>query len=97
MVVSFPKLDEALRLKHLTPPTDKVQMVLDTDTYNEIDDQFAVVQALLSPDQLAVKAIYAAPFYCGPQPDIDRSEDLEPRPSAALYAGGADRAARCDF
>ena len=63
MAMNFPKLDEALRLERLTPPTDKVRMVLDTDTYNEIDDQFAVVQALLSPDQLAVEAIYAAPFY----------------------------------
>ena len=63
--MEFPKLDEALRLEHLTSPTSKVQMVLDTDTYNEIDDQFAVVQALLSPDQLAVEAIYAAPFYAG--------------------------------
>ena len=40
-------------------------MVIDTDTYNEIDDQFAVVQSLLSPDKLAVEAIYAAPFYNG--------------------------------
>jgi inosine-uridine nucleoside N-ribohydrolase len=37
-------------------------MVLDTDTYNEIDDQFALVYALLS-DQLRVEAIYAAPFF----------------------------------
>jgi inosine-uridine nucleoside N-ribohydrolase len=37
-------------------------MVLDTDTYNEIDDQFAVVYSLLS-ERLSVKAIYAAPFH----------------------------------
>jgi inosine-uridine nucleoside N-ribohydrolase len=37
-------------------------MVLDTDTYNEIDDQFAVVYSLIS-DTLDVEAIYAAPFY----------------------------------
>ena len=37
-------------------------MVLDTDTYNEIDDQFAVVQAMISPDRLDVQAIHAAPF-----------------------------------
>jgi len=36
-------------------------MVLDTDTYNEIDDQFAVVYALISPE-LDVRAVYAAPF-----------------------------------
>ena len=38
-------------------------MVLDTDTYNEIDDQFAVVHALLSPEHLNVEALYAAPFH----------------------------------
>ncbi len=36
-------------------------MVLDTDTYNEIDDQFALVYALLST-KLVVEAVYAAPF-----------------------------------
>lgn len=49
-------------LKHLEPPTGTVSIVLDTDTYNEIDDQFAVVHAMLS-EQIAVEAIYAAPFY----------------------------------
>jgi len=37
-------------------------MVLDTDTYNEIDDQYAVVYSLLSPDSMQVEALYAAPF-----------------------------------
>ena len=45
-------------------------MVLDTDTYNEIDDQFAVVHALLSPEHLNVEAIYAVPFH-------NRSESAE--------------------
>ncbi|MDX2108743.1 MAG: nucleoside hydrolase [Verrucomicrobiota bacterium] len=38
-------------------------MVLDTDTYNEIDDQFALAQCLLSPESLQLEAVYAAPFY----------------------------------
>lgn len=38
-------------------------MVLDTDTYNEIDDQFALVYSLISPERLQVEAVYAAPFY----------------------------------
>ena len=37
-------------------------MVLDTDTANEIDDQFAVVHALLSRDRLGLEAIYATLF-----------------------------------
>lgn len=59
---SFPEISEDIRLQRLRPPQGKIHMVLDTDTYNEIDDQFAVVYALLSPEQLEVEAIYAAPF-----------------------------------
>lgn len=59
---NFPKIPEGTRLQRLQPPKGKIHMVLDTDTYNEIDDQFAVVYALLSPEQLQVEAIYAAPF-----------------------------------
>lgn len=58
----FPKMSEGQRISLLQPPSKKpVAVVLDTDTYNEIDDQFAIVYALLSPE-LRVEAIYAAPF-----------------------------------
>ncbi|GHT28978.1 hypothetical protein AGMMS49574_04450 [Bacteroidia bacterium] len=59
----FPKIDEIVRIKQLTPKEGKVRMVLDTDTYNEVDDQFALSYALLSKDRVTVEAIYAAPFY----------------------------------
>jgi purine nucleosidase len=59
----LPMIPESLRLERLQPPKGKMRMVLDTDTYNEIDDQFAVVYALLSPTQLDVQALYAAPFF----------------------------------
>lgn len=58
-----PALDEETRLRRLELPKGKIRMVLDTDTYNEIDDQFAVVHALLSPEKLEVEAMYAAPFF----------------------------------
>ena len=61
--MTFPKLDHSFRISRLTHPRRKIRMVLDTDTYNEIDDQFALTYALLSPDQMAVEAIYAAPFH----------------------------------
>jgi inosine-uridine nucleoside N-ribohydrolase len=48
--------------KMLSPPTAKAQVVLDSDTYNEIDDQYAVAYSLLSPDRMEVEAIYAAPY-----------------------------------
>jgi len=38
-------------------------VVLDTDTYNEIDDQFALAYLLESSDRLKLKALYAAPFF----------------------------------
>jgi inosine-uridine nucleoside N-ribohydrolase len=50
------------RLKNLTFPTQKIDVVLDTDAYNEIDDQFATAYMLRSSDKLNVKAFYAAPF-----------------------------------
>lgn len=37
--------------------------VIDSDTYNEIDDQFAVAYALRSPAHLNVEAVYAAPYH----------------------------------
>lgn len=58
----YPSLPEVERRRLLDPPEGPVRMVLDTDTYNEIDDQFAVVYALLSPERLEVEALYAAPF-----------------------------------
>lgn len=59
---TFPELPEAQRLSRIEAPSGPVTAVLDTDTYNEIDDQFAVVYALLSPEQMTIEAIYAAPY-----------------------------------
>lgn len=59
----FPRIDESVRINQLIPKEGKVRMVLDTDTYNEIDDQFALAYALLSDDRVDVEAIYAAPYY----------------------------------
>lgn len=58
----FPVLEESFRLKQLMPPTGKVRMVLDTDTYNEVDDQFALVYAFLSKEKIQLEAVYAAPY-----------------------------------
>lgn len=51
------------RLKNLAVPEGKIDVVLDTDTYNEIDDQFALAYLLRSDHKLDTKAIYAAPFF----------------------------------
>ena len=60
-------MSDADRLKLLCtgPPLEAgklPRMVLDTDAYNEIDDQFALAHVLLSPDKVSLEAIYAAPF-----------------------------------
>lgn len=49
-------------LERLNYKSDKAKVVIDTDAYNEIDDQFALVYALLSRDKMDIEAIYAAPF-----------------------------------
>ena len=43
-------------------PSSKIRVIIDTDAANEIDDQFALAWALLSPSQLDVVAVYAEPF-----------------------------------
>lgn len=49
--------------KALTPPEGMIDAVIDTDTYNEIDDQFALAYMIRSNDKINLKAIYAAPFF----------------------------------
>ena len=49
-------------LKNLLPPTGKVDAVLDTDAYNEIDDQFAISYFLKKKENIHALALFAAPF-----------------------------------
>lgn len=64
-------------IKRLIKPKEKVDVVIDTDTYNEIDDQFALAYLIRSEDRLNLKAIYAAPFYnnksSGPADGMEKS------------------------
>jgi inosine-uridine nucleoside N-ribohydrolase len=50
-------------LHRLRKPALPVDVVLDTDTYNEIDDQFALAFLIKSEEKLNLKGIYAAPFF----------------------------------
>ncbi|THF77341.1 nucleoside hydrolase [Cohnella fermenti] len=72
-----PKLSQEQLLRRLARPEGKIRIVLDTDTYNEIDDQFAVVYALKSPERMKVEALYAAPFHNdrsdGPKDGMEKS------------------------
>ena len=60
--MKFPVLTAQERAARLAPPTGKLRVVIDSDTYNEVDDQFAIAYALMSPERLNVEAVYAAPF-----------------------------------
>ncbi|MBQ9070078.1 MAG: nucleoside hydrolase [Clostridia bacterium] len=66
-------------MKNLRVPSGKIDVVLDTDAYNEIDDQFAIAYLLRAPEKLSVKAIYAAPFKNnkskGPKEGMEKSYD----------------------
>ena len=51
------------RLKMLECPSGLIDLVLDTDAYNEIDDQFAISYALKTKEKIRLLALYAAPFF----------------------------------
>ncbi len=76
-MTTYPSIDAARLTRRLQHPGQRIRMVLDTDTFNEIDDQFAVTYALLSPDSVTVEALYAAPFFnelsTGPADGMEKS------------------------
>lgn len=66
-----------IKSKSLKVPKGRIDVVIDSDTFCEIDDQFAIAYALRSKEKLDVKAIYAAPFSCincdGPKDGMEKS------------------------
>lgn len=52
-------------LKKVKRPEGKIRVVIDTDTYNEIDDVYALAYGLSVKNKIQVEAIYAAPFFNG--------------------------------
>ena len=66
-------------LRRLAKPQGKIDVVLDTDTYNELDDQFALSYMVRNDDKLNVKALYAAPFLndksVSPKDGMEKSYD----------------------
>lgn len=76
-MIPYPVLPADVLAARLQPPKTPVPLILDTDTYNEIDDQFALAYALCSPEAIDLLAIYAAPFFnersSGPADGMERS------------------------
>ena len=70
-------IDNARLIRRLEKPKGRVDVVIDTDTYNEIDDQFALSYLIKSDEKLNLKAIYAAPFFneksTGPADGMEKS------------------------
>ena len=62
MIMEVVVLEESQRIRMLQCPKHPVDVVLDTDTYNEVDDQFALAYLLKNKDKLRTQAVYAAPF-----------------------------------
>lgn len=64
-------------LKRLELPHGRIDAVLDTDAYNEIDDQYAISYMLACPERFNILAFYAAPFHngnsSGPKDGMERS------------------------
>ena len=56
------EIDNIQLVSRLQKPLGPVDVVLDTDTYNEIDDQYALAYLIRSEKDLHLQAIYAAPF-----------------------------------
>lgn len=67
------------RIRNLSVPQGRIDVVLDTDAYNEIDDRFAIAYLIKSKEKLDTKAIYAAPFFnaksTGPKDGMEKSHD----------------------
>lgn len=72
----FKPLSAELMKERLAPPGDgPVRLLIDTDTANEIDDQFALAWALLSPEHMTVEAVTAEPFsFAHHQPELLAAE-----------------------
>jgi len=72
-------MDHQRLIRNLSVPEGKIDVVLDTDAYNEIDDQFAIAYLLRSKEKLNPVAFYAAPFHNansnGPEDGMERSYD----------------------
>lgn len=62
--MTTPKLSDAFITDRLTHPrSGRLDVILDTDTANELDDQFALAWAVLSKDTLNLQAVHVAPYF----------------------------------
>ncbi|MEO9517913.1 MAG: nucleoside hydrolase [Paracoccaceae bacterium] len=75
--MTFAPLSTELMTDRLALPNGNgpVRLLIDTDAANEIDDQYAIAWALLSPEHLTVEAVTAVPFsFAHHQPELLAAE-----------------------
>lgn len=60
------EMNDLSYLQRLQKPVSLVDVVIDTDTYNQVDDLYALAYLMLSDEKLNLKGIFAAPFYSPP-------------------------------
>jgi inosine-uridine nucleoside N-ribohydrolase len=94
VLARFPKLSAELYQSLLTHPGHSARVIIDTDTANEIDDQYALAWALLSPDRVRLEGVTAVPFsFAHHKDDLIRSVAILKRggpenPDEEKFMGG---------
>lgn len=85
-------MDSSFLASLVDQPRPRVRAVLDTDTFNEIDDQYALAYAALSTG-FDLEAVYAAPFFndrsSGPEDGMEKSHEEILRVLSKLGARGS--------
>lgn len=71
-MTTLPPINHATTVRLLEPPAGACGVIIDTDTWNEIDDQFAIIHALMSPE-LRIETIQAAGFHA----EVRNTESFE--------------------
>lgn len=100
-MLHFDRPGEAALLSALSEPGETVSAVFDTDTFNEVDDQYALAYAALAPN-IMLEAAYAAPFHnkrsASPADGMEKSREeivrlrsmlkrLDPQIDFEIFAG----------
>lgn len=50
------------RVPEIPPPGERIRLILDADAANEVDDQYAIALALLSPERFEIEGFVASHF-----------------------------------
>lgn len=60
--MQFPAISPEMMHERLEHPQGRIRLIVDTDTHNEIDDQFAIAWALMSQDVFEIEGMLAEPY-----------------------------------